>query len=391
MADDRHERDRYDEDSIQILSSIEAVRLRPGMYLGSTDTEGLHRMVVTLTRLALEETIEGFGERVLVTLHDDRTASVSDFGRGLGALRIDDDTPGTPPRYLADFLLTELHRARAPRRPMVRQNTLTRGQEALFVTECVVNALSSELIIEVRRQGSWWRRSFARGIPTSPFDTVGKAMRSGTTVRFTADDAIFDEHVRFEVRTLRRRFEELAMMVPGVRIELVDERTGASHDIHAINGALDHVLRHTSGRALRAEPFRVLHDGVEHCVDLAIAWTDDRLTVVEAFTNGHFNARGGTHVQGVKTGLMEALCRLSTRRRASIVPVSWEIDRALEGATVVLSLAHPFPRFRTHPGDLLVSTDAEELVAEAVATHLPDWLDAHPNLLDLLLDRLMEE
>ncbi|MEM1350279.1 MAG: hypothetical protein AAGI01_17095, partial [Myxococcota bacterium] len=315
---------------------------------------------------------------------------VSDAGRGLGAVRVHEDAPDTPPRYLADFLLTELHRARGPERTMARPNTLTRGRESPFVTECVVNALSQELVVEVRRQGAWWRRSFARGVPTSPFEAVGKSMHSGTTLRFTADEELFDTNARFEVRTLRRRLEELAMMVPGVRIELTDERTGASYEIHAPQGALDHVRKRARGRALVAEPFRVVHEHAERCVDLAIAWTHDDSTYIEAFTNGQLNARGGTHIQGLQAGVMEALCRLAASSRASIVPVRWEVERALRGATIALSLAHALPRFRAHPGDMLVSSDAEGFVAEAVAKHLPRWLEAHPVLLDRLLDRLTQ-
>jgi DNA gyrase subunit B len=289
--------DGYDSSNIQVLEGLEPVRKRPGMYIGTTSSRGLHHLVYEVVDNAIDEAMAGYCDKIVVTLHADGSASVLDNGRGIPVRPI----PGRKDRRPAlEVVLTVLH---AGGKFGGEGYKISGGLHGVGVS--VVNALSEKLEAQVQREGATYTMAFSRGKVTKKL-TKGKASaKTGSLIRFWPDPEIFTEGVEFEAKLLADRMKELAFLNKGVEIQLVDERAGTKDIFKATGGLIDFVKYLAEGR----EPLhRVVYleaaetDGTAE-VEIALQWNNSYAESFHSFANTINTHEGGMHEEGLKKAL----------------------------------------------------------------------------------------
>jgi DNA gyrase subunit B len=308
MASDsrrKSEAPAYDASSIKILEGLEAVRKRPGMYIGDTDDgSGLHHMVYEVVDNSVDEALAGYCDRVDVIIHEDNSVSIMDNGRGIP---VDMHESGRP---AAEVIMTVLHAG-----GKFDQNSykISGGLHGLGVS--VVNALSEELILEIDRNGKKYRQSYSRGDPTSTLEVVGESTRTGTRVRFKPDSKIFT-NIEFHFDILTARLREQAFLNKGLTVGIRDERTAKEKEFYFKDGIREFVQHlNRSSTPLHQETIsiagsRKLSDdpkSLEASVDIAIQWNDSYQEHVYCFTNNIKNNDGGTHLAGFRSALTRTI------------------------------------------------------------------------------------
>jgi DNA gyrase subunit B len=363
--------------SIQKLDYPDSVRKRPGMYIGDTDDgSGLHHMVFEIVDNSVDEALAGFCDTVDVTLHIDGSVSVKDNGRGIP---VDMHPSGRP---TTEVVLCELHAG-----GKFDQNSYKVSGGLHGVGASVVNALSEELDLEVRRAGKIYKQKFVRGIVASPLTVVGETSDRGTTLRFRPDPLIYSK-TEFSFDTLSARLREQAFLNKGVRINIVDERAGGkAHNFYFENGIAEFVAHlNKSRQVLHAKPVymtgeRPLGAGPQTCtVDVALQWNDSYQENVFCFTNNIKNADGGTHLAGFRAALtrtVNAYIQRELAKRADKINIEGEDMR--EGLTAVVSVKMPDPKFSSQTKAKLVSSDVKAAVESVLQDKLQAWFDENPN------------
>ena len=361
----------YDAGAITVLEGLEAVRKRPGMYIGSTGPRGLHHLVYEVVDNSVDEAMAGHCDNVEVVLHPDGSCSVTDDGRGIPVAAMEDQEG----KSALEVVLTVLH---AGGKFGGEGYKVSGGLHGVGVS--VVNALSEILTAEVRREGRLWVQSYQRGAPEGPITDAGSADSTGTCIRFKPDPEIFEE-TDFDYDTLATRFRETAFLTPGLRITLTDERGERREDSFHYEGGLVDFVKHLNATKdpLHGDVISISAEGEEGQVDIAMQWTTGFTESVFTFANNINTHEGGTHLTGFRTALTR--CINDYARAKGLLKEkddNLEGNDTREGLTAIVSVKLREPQFEGQTKAKLGNVPMRSFVQKATNRYLAEWLEENP-------------